>query len=133
MIRGRLLLAGLTVAAAMMAADASAQNCPEWLTVACPGQSFNVAAEDGVAQGQGEQPRTKATASSATGPRTKQARPAAAADTPTNPKPQQAQAPAPGRPARTARPAMNNQEKDALFQQFLVWREERRQNADTNR
>jgi hypothetical protein len=128
MTRGRLLIAGLTAAAAMTAADASAQNCPEWLTIACPGESLNVAAEEGGAQGQGEQPRAKAT----TGPRNKPARPAAA-DTTTNPKPQQAQAPEPARRARAARPALNDQEKDALFQQFLTWREERRQNAETKR
>lgn len=126
MTRGRLLFAGLTAAAAMMATDASAQNCPEWLTVACPGETLNVPPEE--AAPQAEQPRSRVTGSS----RTKPARPAAA-DTTTNPRPQQAQAPEPARPARAARPAMNAQEKDALFQQFLVWREERRQNAEPSR
>jgi hypothetical protein len=129
MTRGRLLIVGLSATAAMMAADASAQNCPEWLTMTCPGESLNVPAEEGVPQAQVQQPpRMRAT----TGARTRQGRPAAA-DTTTNPKPQQAQAPQPARPAKTARPAMNDREKEALFQQFLVWREERRQNAEPSR
>jgi hypothetical protein len=133
MTRGRLLVAGLTAVAAMTAAGASAQNCPEWLTLTCPSESLTVPAEEGAAQGQGEQPpRTRATASSRTSAQTKQARPAVA-ETTTSPRSQQAQAPQPARPARTARPAMNAQEKEALFQQFLVWRQERRQSAEPSR
>jgi hypothetical protein len=133
MTRGRLLVAGLTAAAAMTAADAFAQNCPEWLTLTCPSEALTVPAEEGVAQGQGEQPpRTRATAASRTGPQTRPARPAAA-NPASNPGPQQAQTPPPARQARTARPAMNAQEREALFQQFLVWREERRQSAAPSR
>ena len=134
MRRGRLLIAGLTATAAMMAADASAQNCPEYLALNCPNESLTVPADESAAQGQGEQAtRGKPGASGAT--RTKQTRPTtpAATDAAANPKPQQAQATTPARPAKTARPALNPQEKEALFQQFLTWRQERRQAPETNR
>jgi hypothetical protein len=136
MRRGRLLIAGLTATAAMMAANASAQNCPEYLALNCPNESLTVPADESAAQGQGEQAtRGKPGASGAT--RTKQTRPTtpAATDAAANPKPQQAQATTsgPARPARTARPALNPQEKEALFQQFLTWRQERRQAPETNR
>ena len=136
MTRGRLLIAGLTATAAMMAADASAQNCPEYLTLNCPNESLTVPAEEAAAQGEQATTRGKP---GAPGARAKQTRPTApaATDAAANPKPQQAQATAPAptsaRPARTARPALNPQEKEALFQQFLTWREERRQSPATNR
>jgi hypothetical protein len=133
------VLAGLTAIAAMMAADASAQDCPEWLKWACPDSaSSNTAARKGVRQ-EKQLSRTKATSSSDMGRRTKQAR-GAAADTATNPKPQQTQAPEPVRPARHGErqgtrfdPAMNDQEKEVLFQEFLEWEKGPRLNAETNR
>ena len=135
MRRGRLLIAGLTATAAMMAADASAQNCPEWLAMNCPNESLTVPADESAAQGQGEQATRGRPGAPGTAARPKQTRPAApaATDAAANPRPQQAQATAPARPARTARPALNPQEKEALFQQFLTWREERRQSPATNR
>jgi len=139
MRRGRLLIAGLTATAAMMAADASAQNCPEYLTLNCPNESLTVPADESAAQGQGEQATRGKPGASGTGARPKQTRSAApaATDAAANPKPQQAQttapAPASARPARTARPALNPQEKEALFQQFLTWRQERRQAPETSR
>ncbi len=135
------MLAGLTVIAAMVAADASAQDCPEWLKWICPDSaSSNPAAKEAVQPG------------SAAGSKTKQTRPVAA-DTATNPQSQQTQAAEPARTAKAARPArsgdpsgdrplprqgarldsaMSDQEKDALFQEFLVW-QARRPNAATNR
>jgi hypothetical protein len=141
----RRLLAGLTVIAAMTATDASAQDCPEWLKWICPDSaSSNPAAKDAVQSG------------SAAGQRTKQTRPVPA-DTATNPQSRQTQAAEPARAAKAARPtrsgdpsddrrlarqgerqgarldpAMSDQEKDALFQEFLVW-QARRPNAAANR
>jgi hypothetical protein len=159
MTRVRRLLAGLTAIAAMMAADASAQDCPEWLKWICPdGASSNPTAKEGVQSGPAKQlARTTAPSGSATGRRTKQARPAAA-NTATNPQPQQTQAPEPARTAKAVHPtrggdpsgdrrlaqqgerqaaridpAMSDQEKDALFQQFVEWDIARRLNAETNR
>jgi hypothetical protein len=138
MTRGRLLIAGLTAVAAMTATNASAQNCPEWLTLICPNEAVPVPAEESAPQGQAQQPgRTRGTSTSSTGSRTQQARPAGAAPArpaaTANPNPQQTQAPAAARPVRTARPAMNAQEKEELFRQFLTWREERRQKSQNNR
>ena len=141
----RRLLAGLTVIAAMTAADASAQDCPEWLKWICPDStSSNPAAKEAVQSG------------SAAGRGAKQTRPVAA-DTATNPRSQQTQAAEPARTAKAARPtrggdpsgdrplaregerqgarldpAMSDKEKDALFQEFLVW-QARRPNAAANR
>jgi hypothetical protein len=161
MARARRLLAALTTIGAMMVADASAQDCPEWLPLGCPEfpkcpewvcperALSNPAAKEGVQPGPAEQnSRTTAPSGSATGRGTKQARPAAA-DTPTNPQPKQTRAPEPARAAKAARPTrslaqqkerpaarpdpkMSDQEKDALFQKFLEW-QARRPNAATNR
>jgi hypothetical protein len=155
MTRGRLyVLAGLTGIAAMMAGDASAQVCTGWLKWACPDSaSSNAAAREGVRRDK-QLSRAAATSSSATGRRTKQAGPAAAATA----TPQQTQAPEPARSAKATRhtrsgdppgdrrlaryeartgtrldPAMNDQEKEALFQQFLEWEKARRLNAETTR
>jgi hypothetical protein len=94
-----------------------------------------VPAEEAAAQGEQATTRGKP---GAPGARAKQTRPAApaATDAAANPKPQQAttaSAPASARPARTARQALNPQEKEALFQQFLTWRQERRQAPETSR
>jgi hypothetical protein len=145
------VLAGLTAIAAMTTANASAQECPEWLRWVCPeAPAPDAAARKGNRR---EKPlsRTKATSGAVAGRAAKQAKDGA--DAPANPKPQRTQAPAPaarhaqdGDPSadqRLARrgerqrtslePAMNDREKEVLFQQFLEWQRERNPNAESNR
>lgn len=161
MARIRRLLAAWTAIGAMMAADASAQDCPEWLPLGCiefppcpewvcPERALsNPPAKEKVQSGPAEQvARTTAPSGSATGSGTRQARPAAA-DTATNPQPRQARVSEPARPAKPPRPTrsltqqkerpaarpdpkMSDQEKDALFQKFLEW-QARRPNAAPTR
>jgi hypothetical protein len=151
MPRARLLIAGVTAIAVIAAADASAQDCPDWLRWACPdGAPPSTAAVPDAQPGQAEQQPRRTT--SPTGQKAKQARPAAV---PANPSPQQTRIPEPARstagqqarssdPAgdrrpprqgerRGARPAMDDQEKEALFQKFLEWQKEHRPNAETRR
>jgi hypothetical protein len=131
MTRARLcLFAGMTGIAAMLAVDASAQECPAWLKWACP---------DSASSG------TAATAppnsSSSASRRTKPAGAAASATA----TPEQTQAPGPTRPSKATRHsrsgnssgerrlALNDQEKEALFQQFIEWKKAQRANAESNR
>lgn len=161
MARVRRSLAALAAIGAMLAADASAQDCPEWLPLGCiefpkcpewvcPERALsNPPAKEKVQSGPAEQvARTTAPSGSATGSGTRQARPAAA-DTVPNPRPKQALTSEPPRPAKAVRPTrslaqqkerpaarpdpeMSDQEKDALFQKFLEW-QARRPNAVNNR
>jgi hypothetical protein len=159
MTRARLLIAGLTVIGGMTVTNASAQDCPEWLKWACSDTtSSDSTARKGGQQSRRQQlSRTNATSDFASGGRTKQARPAGA-DTAASQSPQRTQAPKPAPPAKAAghtggrdsssnrrlarygerqgtRPdiPMNDQEKEALFQQFLEWEKARRLNNDSHR
>ena len=135
MTRARLcLLAGMTGIAAMLAADASAQDCPAWLKWACPDSASSSTAAS-----------APPNSSSPTSRRTKQTGAAAAATA----IPEQTQAPGSTRPSKAARharsgnssgerrlalnPALNDQEKEALFQQFVEWKKAQRVNAEINR
>jgi basic membrane lipoprotein Med (substrate-binding protein (PBP1-ABC) superfamily) len=141
--------------AAMMAADVSAQECPEWLKWVCPDRvSSNPASGNHVRQ-EKQLSRTKATSGSETGRRTKQAR-GAGVDAATKSKQRQEEGPKPTGSAATARnirsgdqsgdprlvahggrqgtradQAMND-EQEKLFQQFLEWEKERRLNANAD-
>ena len=159
MTRARVLIAGLTVASAMTVADAFAQDCPEWLKWACPDNAASnaPAMQRGQQSQRGQIARTNAPSTSATGRRTKQAIRAGAYPA-TNPKPTPTQAAETqgrakptgqvssvdrsgdqrlasreARRAARSRPALSEQEKEALFQQFLLWRKEQRPDADTSR
>jgi len=88
--------------AAMMAADVSAQECPEWLKWVCPDRvSSNPASGNHVRQ-EKQLSRTKATSGSETGRRTKQAK-GAGVDAATKSKQRQEAAPKPTGSAATAR------------------------------
>ena len=152
---GRCLIAGLASMAAMMAADVSAQECPEWLKWVCPDRvSSNPASGNHVRQ-EKQLSRTKATSGSETGRRTKQAK-GAGVDAATKSKQRQEAAPKPTGSAATARnirsgdqsgdprlvaygerqgaradQAMND-EQEKLFQQFLEWEKQRRLNANAD-
>jgi hypothetical protein len=132
MTRVRGLLAGLTAIAAMMATDASAQECPEWLKWICPNSaSSNPTAKEG-GQSAEQLARTTAPSGSAAGRTPKQTSPAAA-DTPPPARTAKVARPATSGDRRPARQgAMSDQEKDALFKDFLVW-QARRPNAAANR
>jgi hypothetical protein len=131
--------------AAVMAADARAQDCPEWLKWACPGSNAsNPAAAPGVRK---EQPPARAPATPSS--KMKQPRPAGTDNATVQP----TRAPGPARPAqpnrqplrgdpageqrlageRPATPVMTDQEKEGLFQEFLEWQKARRPSAETER
>jgi hypothetical protein len=153
MTTGRLLVTGLAFVWALMAADAWAQGCPEWLEWLCPDStSSNPAANKAVQPGQGrEMARTKASSNSAPDSKARTTS-HSAVDIPTNPKSQQtvqeasrqakARRTAPGGEQQVARQdeqragrlgaTINNQEK-ALFEEFLVWFNGQQQNAATDR
>jgi hypothetical protein len=153
MTTGRLLVTGLAVVSALMAADASAQDCPEWLKWLCPDSaSSNPAAKEAAQPGQGkEMARTKASSNSASDSKARTTS-RSAVDIATNPKSQQtvheasrqtkARRTAGGGEQRVARQdeqlpgrlgaTMNDQEKE-LFEEFLVWFNEQHQNAATDR
>jgi hypothetical protein len=119
----------MTGMAAMLAADASAQDCPAWLKWACPDSASSSTAAS-----------APPNSSPPTSRRTKPAGAAASATAP-----EQAQAPAPTRPSKATRHtrsgnssgerrlALNDQEKEALFQQFIEWKKAQRANAESNR
>jgi hypothetical protein len=135
MTRARVcLFAGMTGIAAMLAADASAQECPAWFKWACPDSASS---------------STAATAppnsSAPIGRRTKPAGAAASATA----APEQTQAPGSTRPSKATRhtrsgnssgerrlalnPALSDQEKEALFQRFVEWKKAQRVNAESSR
>src|SRR5712671_1574833 len=140
MTTGRLLVAGLAVVSTLMAADASAQDCPEWFKWLCPDASSNPATKEAAQPGQGKElARTKANSNSASGNKARTTS-RSAADIATNPKSQQSVQEA-SRQAKAGRTAgggeqrlaregeqragrlgatTNDQEKE-LFDEFLVW------------
>jgi len=149
---GRLFVAGLAVVSALMTADASAQDCPEWLKWLCPDSaSSNPTANQSAQPGQGKElARTKASSNSASGKARTTSR--SAADIATNSRSQQTVLEA-SRQAKAGRTAgggeqrlarqgeqragrlgatTNNQEKE-LFDEFLVWFNEQQRNAATDR
>jgi hypothetical protein len=119
------VLAGLSFGVAMMTADAPAadsyaQSCPAWLNWACRDSAASKQATRKTANTVIKSDRKEKQTSQATG---------AAAE-----KPKQAQALQPVRPALNGQPpAMNDQEKEALFEEFLEWKKGLRQNTETNR
>ena len=119
------VLAGLTFGAAMMtadapAADSSAQGCPAWLNWACRDSAASNQATRKTANTVIKGDRKKKQISHTTG----------AAEE----KPKQAQTLKPVRPALNGKPPpMNDQEKEALFEEFLEWKKGLRQNTETNR
>jgi hypothetical protein len=135
----RCVIGGLIGIAATISGGASAQDCPAWLKWACPDSaSSNRAAGEGVRR---EQQLSRAPA--------KQARPAADGATLQKRRPAEATraAKAAGEASgdrRLARhgerqgtrldpAAMNDREKEALFQEFVEWQKARRLNAETDR
>jgi hypothetical protein len=153
---GRCLIAGLTSMAAMMAADVSAQDCPEWLKWVCPDRVSSSPAAGNRVRQEKQLSRTKATSGSETGRKAKQARDAGV-DAATKSKQRQEESPKPTGSGPTARnirsgdqsgdprlvahgerqgtradQAMND-EQEKLFQQFLEWEKGRRLNANAER
>ena len=153
MTTGRILVAALAVVSTLMAADASAQDCPEWFKWLCPDSASSNPAAKGAAQpGQGKElARTKASSNSASGNKARTAS-RSPVDIATNPKSQQtvqeasrqakARRTAGGGEQRVARQdeqragrlgATENDQEKALFEEFLVWFNEQHQNAATDR
>jgi len=146
MMRARgCMIAGLTGIAAIMSANASAQDCPGWLRWACSNSaSSNLARE--VAPRERQRARAPTAASSLMDPITKQVRAAPDGATPRQTK--RWEAPHPVKAARNTgssdpsgdlRPdphghdgVMIDQEKEALFQQFSAWQKAHRLDADAN-
>jgi hypothetical protein len=139
------MMAGLTAVAAIMATDASAQDCPEWFKWFCPSDASSPpVASDGIHR---ERPlsRTNPSSDSAMDRRSKRLRTAAATAV-KNPKSQQKQTVQPAGAATAARPspngdpsserhlarregrqgsALTEQEKEELFREFLEWQSAR--------
>ena len=146
------VLAVLSVVPTMIAADASAQDCPEWFRWACP-DSSNAAAGNSIRR-EKRLARTKATSSSETRRTTRQAKRTSARTAPTSGL-QQTQGLGPARPAKTARDTrsgdqsgdrhlvrhgpqqgddvLSDGQKEALFREFLEWQKGRRMNAEAAR
>jgi hypothetical protein len=97
------VLAGLSVIAVMVAAEASAQECPQWLKWVCPDSASSTTVSKGARR---EKPVSGTKASSAS----ERAR-----------KPE---------PAGRHEAAMSQREKEVLFQQFLEWEKGARRNAE---
>jgi hypothetical protein len=149
------VLTGLSVIAAIIAADAYAQDCPEWFKWTCPHTtSSNPAAGNRIGHEKRLSP-PKVTSTSGIGRRTPQPR-TVSADTVPSSRPHRA-ASEPARPAKAARNTrgsgqsgdrrlvapgekpgprldhvMNNEQKEMLFQEFLEWQKGRRANAEPN-
>jgi hypothetical protein len=141
MIRAQVcMIAGLAGIAAIMPANASAQDCPEWLRWACSNSASSNRVRE-VAPRERQRARTPAASSSQMDPITKHVR--AAPDGATRQQTKRWEATHPVKVARNIRssdPAgdqrpvvMNDQEKEALFQEFSAWQKARRLNADANR
>jgi hypothetical protein len=146
------VIAGLSVMVAIMVADAYAQGCPELLEWTCPGSASSTAATSEDVRQEKQLSRKKAT--SAERLRSKPER-SAASDTVRKPKSQQTRATESARSAKAAKAArrtgsadpssdrrlggngerqgatMTDQEKKALFQEFLEWEKARRPNDQT--
>jgi hypothetical protein len=134
MTRARLsLIAGLTSIAGMMAADASAQDCPGWLQWVCADKVDSSWARG--ASRDNQLSRTRVPSSSEVSRKTNQTKPAADSAT----KPEQraklngdthngSQRFARYRERQETRlsAAMSDQEKTALFEEFLAWQKAHR-------
>jgi hypothetical protein len=137
------MIAGLTGIAAMMSANASAQDCPEWLRWACSNRASSNPARE-VAPRERRRARALTAASSQTDPITKQVRAAPDGATPQQTKrwettvraarnTSSGDLPGDQRPARDGDDGvMNDQERQALFKGFLAWQKARRLDADAN-
>jgi hypothetical protein len=99
------VLAGLAAGAAMMAAEASAQDCPQWLKWVCPDSASSTTASKGVRR-EKQLSRTKATSSSEAARRSRHDRRLARHGE---------------RQERRPEAAINDEEKEVLFRQFLEW------------
>jgi hypothetical protein len=146
MIRARVcMIAGLTGIAAMMSANASAQDCPEWLRWACSNSGSSNPARE-VAPRERQRARTPTAASSQMDPITKQVRAAPEGATPQQTKRWEtthavkaarntgsSDSSGDQHPARYGHDGvMNDQEREALFEEFLAWQKARRLDGDTN-
>ncbi|HEY7764869.1 MAG TPA: hypothetical protein VIB38_07750 [Aestuariivirgaceae bacterium] len=126
---GRLrVLAGLTAITATMAADASAQTCPEWLRWMCPDNaSSNEPARKGARTGK-PHAQTKARAPEVARRSATPAR-ATTSSGPSNNR-HQLQGERQGTPLE---PEIDDQQREELFQQFLEWERQTRLNGGTDR
>ena len=124
----RLLIAGLTVFAAMTAGDASAQECSGWSPWACSGGTSSSAAAKDDAQ-QGQQPLAAGAAKvkpQATDARqTKVVRHARRGEERHSRREQRQEASTCG--------ALSEREKASLFRDIVAWQNERQENAATDR
>jgi hypothetical protein len=146
MIRARVcMIAGLTGIAAIMPANASEQDCPKWLRWACPNGASSGAVRQVVPR-ERQRARTPAASSSPMDPTTKHVRAALDGATPQQTKRgETTRAVGTARNTRSSDPGgyqrharyghdgvMNDQEKEALFQEFSAWQKARRLDADSN-
>jgi len=123
------MIAGVAGIAATMPANASAQDCPEWLRWACS----NSASSNPVRDASREAQRAQTPAASSSQMHTKHMRAA-----PDGVTPQQTNRWVKTHAVRAARNTgssggvSNSQEREALFQEFSAWQKARRLDADAN-
>ncbi len=133
------VIAGFAGIAAMMPANASTQDCSGWLKWTCSNSASSNQVRE-IASRERQRARTPAASSSQMNPITKQAR--AAPDSAIRQQTKRWKATHPVKAVRNTRSsdpsgdqrpvAMNNQEKESLFQEFSAWQKARRLNADAN-
>jgi hypothetical protein len=138
------MIAGLAGIAATMPANASAQDCPEWLRWACSNSASSNPVRE--ASHERQRPRTPAASTSQMDPTTKHMRAAPDGATPQQTKrwetthavraarnTDSGDLSGDRRPARYGHDAVwNDQEREALFQEFSAWQKARRLDADAN-
>jgi hypothetical protein len=140
MIRARVcMVAGLASIAAMMPANASTQDCPGWLKWACSNSASSNSVRE-VAPRERQRARTPTASSSRMNPTTNQVR--AAPDSAIRQQTKRQEATHPVKAARNTRSTdrsgdqrhvvMNDQEREAIFQEFLAWQKARRSDTDAN-
>ena len=135
------MIAGLTGIAAMMSANASALDCPEWLRWACSNSASSSPAD--VVPRERQRARNPVASSSQMDPKTQHVRAALDGATPQQTKRWETTradragrntgSPGDQRTARYAHDGMiYDQEREALFQEFSAWQKARRLDADAN-
>ena len=125
------MIAGVAGIAATMPANASVQDCPEWLRWACSNSASSNPVRD--ASREAQRTRTPAASTSQMHPTPKHMRAA-----PDGVTPQQTNRWVKTHAVRAARNTgssggvSNSQEREALFQEFSAWQKARRLDADAN-
>jgi len=132
------MIAGLAAIGAITSANAAAQDCPEWLRWACSNSASSNPVRE--APRERQRPRTPAASGFQIDAGTNRVRTALDSATPQQMKRPEALHPVKvtrntrsSDPSGNQRPvAMNDQQREALFQKFSAWQQARHRDADAN-